>query len=83
MSLSQRITEQPPVSNHGLPCSVGQLINALEGPELEALLAMLGDPEKRDGWSASAIYDALTAEGYKVGYQTIGRHRGGKCRCGR
>lgn len=83
MSLSARVTETPPPSNHGMPCSVGQLINTLEGDELAALLTMLGDPHKRDGWSASAIYDALVAEGHKVGYQTIGRHRGGKCRCGR
>lgn len=82
MSLSERVTHAPS-RVHGLPCSVGQLLNKLEGPELDALLTMLGDPEKRDGWSASAIYDALTAEGYTVGYQTISRHRGRKCRCGK
>lgn len=82
MSLSERVTETPE-RRHGLPCSVGQLLNTLEGPELEALITMLGDPEKRDGWSAGDIYKALTDEGYTVGYQTIGRHRGGKCRCSR
>jgi hypothetical protein len=83
MSLAARITESTPKSQHGLPCSVGVLLNTLEGDELDALILMLGNPEERNGWSASAIYDALTAEGYAVGQQTITRHRRGRCRCGR
>lgn len=81
MSLAQRITEDVPRPVHGLPCSVGSLLNTLEGPELDALITMLGDPQKRNGWSAGAIYEALTAEGYEVGQQTISRHRRGRCRC--
>ena len=65
---------------HGTPCSVGALLDQLEGAELEALQTMLGTPEKR-GWSQAEIYKALTAEGYEVGLQTINRHRGGQCRC--
>lgn len=80
MALTDRLDKRP-VSRHGLPCSVGQLLQTLEGEELEALQIMLGDPHKRDGWTATDIWTALTAEGYKVGYQTINRHRGGKCRC--
>lgn len=82
MSLSERVTETPS-RTHGLPCSVGVLLETLKGDELDALKTMLGDPIKRDGWSASDIFKALSDEGYTVGYQTIGRHRGGKCRCGR
>ena len=82
MSLSDRVTK-PPERRTGLPCSVGQLLNTLEGDEHEALVAMLGDQEKRDGWPSEAIFDALTAEGHHVGYQTIGRHRRGRCKCGK
>lgn len=82
MSLSQRVT-QTPERRHGLPCSVGQLLDTLEGAERDALVSMLGDPQKRDGWSAGDIYEALRAEGLTVGLQTINRHRGGKCRCDR
>ena len=80
MALADRLNEQPPASRAGTPCSVGTLIESLPDPERDALLLMLGTPEKR-GWAASDIYDALTAEGYRVSYQQINRHRGNKCRC--
>lgn len=79
MALSDRLN-QPPKPIHGYPCSVGHLLATLEGDERAALLTMLGTPEKR-GWPATAIYDALKAEGHEVGLQTVNRHRGGKCRC--
>ena len=69
-----------PASIHGYPCSVGELLGRLEGAELDAFLTMLGTPEQR-GWSAAAIWKAVTDEGHEVGLQTINRHRGGKCRC--
>lgn len=79
MALADRVNHRNlPV--HGLPCSIGTLLEQLEGAELEALQTMLGD-EKHRGWSQSEIYDALTAEGYEVGRQSINRHRGGRCRC--
>lgn len=81
MSLAKRIQE-PPSRIHGLPCSVGTLLDTLEGAELEALKTMLGTPEQR-GWSQSAIFEALKDEGYEVGRQSINRHRGGTCRCAR
>jgi hypothetical protein len=43
---------------------------------------MLGTSEN-PGWSEGEIYDALLAEGYVVGRQSINRHRGGRCRCER
>lgn len=82
MSLAERVKTPPATAIHGLPCSVGLLLDTLEGDELDALKAMLGTPEQR-GWSQSDIYDALTSEGYEVGRQSINRHRSGRCRCGR
>ena len=79
MALADKLHGPTPIV-HGKPCSVGALLERLEGDELAALQTMLGTPEKR-GWAASQIFDALTAEGYEVAYQTIGRHRGGRCRC--
>lgn len=69
-----------PPSTTGTPCSVGVLLASLEGEELDTFNDMLGSPEQR-GWTASAIFEAVTAEGYKVSYQQINKHRGGKCRC--
>lgn len=82
MALSDRVKTRP-AAKHGTPCSVGALLDHLEGAELEALKVMLGDPVKRDGWPADDIYDALVEEGHSVGRQTINRHRGGRCRCGK
>lgn len=77
MALADRT---PPAPTTGLPCSVGALIDRLDGAELTALEQMLGTPERR-GWSATAIYDAVRAEGYEIGLQSVNRHRGRKCRC--
>lgn len=79
MSLSSRLNT-PPERISGTDCSVGILLRRLEGAELDALVAMLGTPENR-GWSQAEIYEALTAEGYEVGRQTINRHRARGCRC--
>lgn len=80
MALADRVQTRP-ATLHGLPCSVGVLLDTLPPEERDALELMLGDPDKRNGWNASDIYDALVAEGHTVGRQTIGRHRGRKCRC--
>ena len=79
MALSDRLNQRP-TSTHGKPCSVGKLLDELDGAELDALQTMLGTPEQR-GWAEGEIYDALIAEGYVVGRQSINRHRGGRCRC--
>ena len=80
MALADRINQQPTTPLPGPRCSVGVLIEQLDGEELDALNTMLGTPERR-GWTEGQIYDALTAEGYQVGRQTINRHRGGRCGC--
>ncbi len=80
MALSDRLADPAPAPATGQPCSVGALLELLNGNERDALLTMLGTPENR-GWTAGAIYDALIAEGHRVGFQTINRHRARRCRC--
>lgn len=76
MSLADRVKSPTPGVN-GSPCSVGALLDTLDGTELDALHTMLGSRE----WSQAMIWKALMDEGYTVGQQSINRHRGGKCRC--
>jgi hypothetical protein len=80
VALSERVKEPVERRPRGTPCSVGKLLTDLQGDELDAFRTMLGTPDER-GWSAADIYDAVTAEGYTVAYQTINRHRGGHCSC--
>lgn len=80
MALADRINGHTGRPTPGPRCSVGLLLARLEGDELAALETMLGTTE-RVGWTEGQIYDALTAEGYRVGRQTINRHRGGRCSC--
>jgi hypothetical protein len=77
MALADRVQQPAPTVIHGLPCSIGALLDNLEGPELDALNQMLYEL----GWNAGQIYDTLRDEGYVVGRQSVNRHRGRKCRC--
>ncbi|HKY58364.1 MAG TPA: hypothetical protein VJL80_10025 [Aeromicrobium sp.] len=76
MALVDRLTDTP-ARLQGKPCSIGDLESRLDGAELDALNAMLYTL----GWSQARIYEALTAEGYDVGRQSINRHRARACRC--
>ena len=76
MALVDRLADAP-TRVSGKPCSVGALEDRLDGKEADALYAMLHTL----GWSASRVYDALAAEGYEVGRQSINRHRSRGCRC--
>jgi hypothetical protein len=78
MALSDKLNSPPEAKASGLPCSIGALLASLPPTEVTALEQILS-PEL--GWTATQVYDALTAEGYKVGFQSISRHRGGRCRC--
>lgn len=78
MALSDRIAN-PEYALHGKPCSVGALLETLDGAELAALKQILADR----AWSQAMVWKALTDEGYEVGLQSVNRHRGGKCRCTR
>jgi hypothetical protein len=79
MALVDRIAVAPPGPLHGMPCSLGALETQLatQPDESAALCRMLYDL----GWNATQVWDALRAEGYDVGRQSINRHRGRKCRC--
>jgi hypothetical protein len=74
--LADRIGEDPR-RRTGLPCSVAELEESLDGKEADALHAMLYTL----GWSQEKIYAALRDEGHSVGKQTINRHRSRSCRC--
>ena len=76
MALADRI-QSTRRNMHGLPCSVGTLLDTLQGDELAALKHMLASRE----WSQAMVWKALTDEGYEVGLQSINKHRGGNCRC--
>jgi hypothetical protein len=76
MALSDKL-DQAPRRSAGIPCSVGALEDKLDGKEADALYAMLHTL----GWSATRVYETLSAEGYEVGRQTINRHRSRGCRC--
>jgi hypothetical protein len=76
MALTDRL-DSTPQRIHGLPCSVGALLDKLPPDEADALSQMMGPL----GWSAARIYEALAVEGHEVGRQTIGRHRSRSCRC--
>lgn len=76
MSLTDRLRAGPKPSMHGAPCSVGELLDTLPSEEAEALQHMLDD-----GWPATKIHDAVTAEGLTCGRQTINTHRRKQCRC--
>ena len=76
MALKDQL-DQTPTRMSGKPCSVGVLLNRLDGDELDALEAML----YRLGWSQRRIYDDCIAEGYIIGEQSINRHRSQGCRC--
>jgi hypothetical protein len=77
MALSSRIDTPPPAQIHGHPCSIGALLDQLEGEERQALTRMLYEL----GWNATQVYDTLRDEGYVVGRQSINRHRRQACRC--
>jgi hypothetical protein len=76
MALADRL-ENPQRNMAGTPCSVGLLLDTLQGGELDALQQMLASRE----WSQAMVWKALTDEGYEVGMQSVNRHRGEKCRC--
>lgn len=76
MALSDRLNAPVPTPA-GMPCSIGALLDTLDGAERDALNAMLYELR----WNATQVYDALVGEGYTVGRQSINRHRGKKCRC--
>jgi hypothetical protein len=89
VSLAERVT-RPPDTVHGYPCSVGKLMDDLAAqPEELATLQLImygraGLTEPRlnlKGWTEKAVFEVVTAEGYKVAKNQINEHRGKRCRC--
>jgi len=87
MSLADRAKTKHDVI-HGLNCSVGALIDSLDGDELAALQQImygrpgLTEPKRpHKGWTEQQVFDAVTAEGYMVAKSQINEHRGKRCRC--
>ena len=76
MALADKLSTPPPTF-HGLPCSIGALLDQLDPDERGALQKMLDST----AWNATMIYDAVRDEGHQIGRQSINRHRGRKCRC--
>lgn len=68
-------------------CSVGAILRGrdLDGKpvpdeDIATFTAWLGTPDRR-GLPAGEIFDAVKAEGYRISYQQINRHRGARCGC--
>lgn len=79
MALADRV-DQIKSKGPGIPCSVGTLLETLEPDDAATLRQLLGTKEQW-GEPAQVIFDVLRAEGHRVSFQTINRHRGEKCRC--
>lgn len=79
MALADHAANPPKAKAAGVPCSIGHLYTLLadDAKELAALDQLLYGL----GLNATQVYEALEAEGYEVGRQSINRHRGRKCGC--
>ena len=60
----------------GAVCGIALLARRLDETELDELNEALAADV-----SAAAVSKALEARGYDVNYQSISRHRAGRCRC--
>lgn len=90
MALADRIAN-PPLTVHGVPCSVAKLIEdaaakgAKELADLQFIMygrAGLTEPARGyKGWTEREVFDAVTKEGYEVAQSQINEHRGKRCRC--
>lgn len=78
MSLADRLQSGPPTTMHGLPCSIGVLLDRLDDDERAALDTMMAD----QSWSAGGIADAVAKEGHgRLSHQMVRKHRRRECRC--
>ncbi len=62
----------------GPPCSIGATLAALDPTDASDLADALAD----EAIAATVIARVMTARGYKLGNQAVGRHRRGDCNCG-
>lgn len=80
MALKDRTTHVAPPPIHGKRCSIGAVYEAVatDPVELRELNAILYE----EGNVQAQVYEYLTQSGgFKVGFQTVNKHRGGNCRC--
>lgn len=78
MPLASR--QQTKSAMHGTPCSIGLVYeDVADNPvELRELNTLLYD----EGNTAGQVFEYLTVDGgYDVGFQSVNRHRGQRCRC--
>ncbi len=65
---------------HGHPCSIAVIYDTVADDQVE--LAELNKLLYDEGNSQGQVFRYLTHDGgFKVGFQSINRHRGGRCRC--
>lgn len=75
MSIAERLAQyQKPLV--GGKCTVCHLLRTLPEDEAESLNAAFADPM----FSNTGLSRILKAEGYSIGYSTVGRHRRAECR---
>jgi transcription initiation factor TFIIIB Brf1 subunit/transcription initiation factor TFIIB len=90
MALAQTLADMVNVTPQRV-CLVGAMANTLDDPDREALEAAINHVwtahesglagRRSTGLSASAIYRALRAEGYKMSEDSVTRHVYRRCAC--
>ncbi len=73
MSLVDRLGER----DRGHKCVVGRMLDALPDADRKVLLAALDDIR----FTGTEIHRAVIAEGFRMSYMTLLRHRRGECFC--
>lgn len=79
MSFAEAAQRGPTLTVKGPKCTVGQLLDELDGPEREGLETILA---AGSGWNHEQIAEEIRAAGHYVQATTVGRHRRNGCRCG-
>lgn len=81
MALADRLATARP-KRHGLPCPIETILASLDERDRDALIAALampiGHPERL---GARSLTEELNAEGIKIHYASIDKHRRRQCRC--
>ena len=62
----------------GPPCSMGALLTRLDELDRVHLVEAMADKTI----TGAIIADVLARHGWRVGHQTVTRHRAGRCACG-
>lgn len=76
MDLSEALARTRP--RIGAACSIGIMLDALDGADREQVLAVL---TKDSGYSNAHLSRAFNLTGRKIHEGTVRRHRAGECQC--